>query len=103
MKASCACAHIPQIAPKVLTEQGKTKNPWPNVDAHSGILLQHFGLTEMSYYTVLFGVSRALGVLASLTWDRALGVPLPLANFTRHLTMLQACRWSARRASRLMA
>ena len=65
-----------QIAPKVLTEQGKTKNPWPNVDAHSGILLQHFGLTEMSYYTVLFGVSRALGVLASLTWDRALGLPL---------------------------
>ena len=62
-----------EIAPKVLTEQGKTKNPWPNVDAHSGILLQHFGLTEMSYYTVLFGVSRALGVLASLTWDRALG------------------------------
>jgi len=65
-----------EIAPKVLTEQGKTKNPWPNVDAHSGILLQHFGLTEMSYYTVLFGVSRALGVLASLTWDRALGLPL---------------------------
>jgi len=65
-----------EIAPKVLTEQGKTKNPWPNVDAHSGILLQHFGMTEMKYYTVLFGVSRALGVLASLTWDRALGLPL---------------------------
>jgi citrate synthase len=59
-----------------LTEQGKTKNPWPNVDAHSGILLQHFGMTEMSYYTVLFGVSRALGVLSSLCWDRALGLPI---------------------------
>lgn len=52
------------------------KNPWPNVDAHSGVLLQYYGMTEMSYYTVLFGVSRALGCLASLIWDRALGLPI---------------------------
>lgn len=69
-------ANLYDIVPGVLLEQGKAKNPWPNVDAHSGVLLQHYGLTEMSYYTVLFGVSRALGVLASLTWDRALGLPL---------------------------
>jgi len=65
-----------KIIPAVLTEQGKTKNPWPNVDAHSGILLTHYGLTEMNYYTVLFGVSRALGCMADLIWDRALGFPL---------------------------
>jgi len=64
------------IVPGVLLEQGKAKNPWPNVDAHSGVLLQHFALKEMSYYTVMFGVSRALGVLSSLVWDRALGLPL---------------------------
>lgn len=64
------------IVPDVLLEQGKAKNPWPNVDAHSGVLLTHYGLKEMNYYTVLFGVSRALGVLASLVWDRALGLPL---------------------------
>lgn len=64
------------MAPKVLTAQGKTKNPWPNVDAHSGVLLQYYGMTEMNYYTVLFGVSRALGVLSSLVWDRALGFPI---------------------------
>jgi citrate synthase len=64
------------IVPDVLREQGKAKNPWPNVDAHSGCLLQHYGMTEMHYYTVLFGVSRALGVLASLVWDRAYGLPL---------------------------
>lgn len=29
-----------EVAPGVLTEHGKTKNPWPNVDAHSGVLLQ---------------------------------------------------------------
>jgi citrate synthase len=53
---------IYEVAPGVLTQHGKTKNPWPNVDAHSGVLLQHYGLTEEKYYTVLFGVSRALGV-----------------------------------------
>ncbi|KAJ3114582.1 citrate (Si)-synthase [Phlyctochytrium bullatum] len=64
------------IVPGVLTEHGKTKNPWPNVDAHSGVLLQHYGFTEQEYYTVLFGVSRALGVMAGLVWARALGFPI---------------------------
>merc|ERR1712070_1205804 len=65
-----------KLVPDILLEQGKAKNPWPNVDAHSGVLLQHYGLKEMQYYTVLFGVSRALGCLAQLIWSRALGLPL---------------------------
>jgi citrate synthase len=36
----------------------------------------HYGVVEYDFYTVLFGVSRAIGVLASLIWDRALGLPL---------------------------
>lgn len=64
------------IVPKVLGALGKVKNPWPNVDAHSGALLVHYGLKEYGYYTVLFGVSRALGVLSALCWSRALGFPL---------------------------
>lgn len=64
------------VVPPVLLAHGKAKNPWPNVDAHSGTLLQYYGLKEASYYTVLFGVSRAIGVLASLTWDRVFGLPL---------------------------
>ena len=67
---------IYEVVPGVLKEQGKTKNPWPNVDAHSGVLLMHYGLIEHNYYTVLFGVSRAIGVLSQLFWDRALGLPL---------------------------
>jgi len=67
---------IYNIAPGILLEAGKAKNPWPNVDAHSGVLLTHYGLTQMNYYTVLFGVSRAFGVAAQLIWDRALGAPL---------------------------
>lgn len=64
------------VVPRVLAEQGKTANPWPNVDAHSGVLLQHYGLVEEDYYTVLFGVSRALGVLPSLVISRAAGLPI---------------------------
>jgi len=84
--ASC-CLPVPQelfkivstiyeVVPDVLTKHGKTKNPYPNVDAHSGVLLMHYGLTQHNYYTVLFGVSRAIGVLSQLFWDRALGLPL---------------------------
>eukprot|EP00457_Paulinella_chromatophora_P005026 gb/GEZN01005039.1/.p1 GENE.gb/GEZN01005039.1/~~gb/GEZN01005039.1/.p1 ORF type:complete len:488 (-),score=56.54 gb/GEZN01005039.1/:354-1817(-) len=67
---------IYEVVPDVLLEHGKAKNPWPNVDAHSGCLLRFYGLHEFRYYTVLFGVSRALGVLSQLVWDRALGLPL---------------------------
>lgn len=69
-------SQIYKIVPPILLELGKVKNPWPNVDAHSGVILQFYGMKEMSYYTVLFGVSRALGVMASLIWDRALGLPI---------------------------
>jgi citrate synthase len=69
-------SQIYEVVPKVLTEHGKTKNPWPNVDAHSGVLLRYYGMNEENYYTVLFGVSRALGVLAQLVWSRALGWPI---------------------------
>ncbi|HUM98613.1 MAG TPA: citrate (Si)-synthase, eukaryotic [Chitinophagaceae bacterium] len=67
---------IYETVPPILQSLGKIKNPWPNVDAHSGSLLVHYGMVEYEYYTVLFAVSRALGVLASLCWDRALGFPL---------------------------
>lgn len=65
-----------ETVPPILESLGKVKNPWPNVDAHSGALLIHYGLTEFNFYTVLFGVSRALGVLSQLVWSRALGFPL---------------------------
>ena len=52
---------------------GKIKNPWPNVDAHSGVLLYHYGFREFDYYTVVFAVSRAIGCMSSLVWSRAFG------------------------------
>lgn len=65
-----------EIAPGVLTEHGKTKNPHPNVDSASGVLFHHYGFRDPLYYTVTFGVSRGLGPLAQLIWDRALGMPI---------------------------
>lgn len=67
---------IYQVMPGILTEHGKVANPFPNVDSHSGVLLWHYGFTQYQYYTVLFGVSRAVGGLCQLYWDRALGLPL---------------------------
>ncbi|GKC06870.1 citrate synthase, mitochondrial [Tanacetum coccineum] len=64
------------VVPPILTELGKVKNPWPNVDAHSGVLLNYYGLTEARSYIVLFGVSRSIGICSQLIWDRALGLAL---------------------------
>jgi citrate synthase len=65
-----------KVVPDVLKEHGKAKNPWPNVDAGSGAILYHYGLKEFEYYTVLFSVSRSMGMLAQLVLNRALGTPI---------------------------
>jgi citrate synthase len=65
-----------RVVPPILSNIGKIKNPWPNVDAFSGSLLYHYGIKEYTFYTVLFGVSRSLGVLASLINDRVYGMPI---------------------------
>jgi citrate synthase len=64
------------VVPQVLKEQGKAKNPAPNVDAISGTLQYYYGVREFDFYTVLFGVGRALGVTANYVWARALGMPI---------------------------
>ncbi len=64
------------VVPVVLRQVKKIKDPWPNVDAGSGALLYHFGLKEFSYYTVLFSVSRALGITSQAIITRAYGLPI---------------------------
>jgi citrate synthase len=65
-----------RVVPPILEQQGKAKNPWPNVDAQSGVIQWYYGVKEYDFYTVLFGVGRALGVAANIVWDRALGYPI---------------------------
>ena len=81
-----------EVAPGVLTEHGKTKNPWPNVDAQSGVIQWYFGLKEWDFYTVLFGVGRALGCMANITWDRGLGYAI---ERPKSVTTAMLEKWAA--------
>jgi citrate synthase len=65
-----------EVVPDILREHGKAKNPWPNVDAQSGVLQWHYGITQYDFYTVLFAIGRSFGVLSNIIWDRALGYSL---------------------------
>ena len=65
-----------KVVPDILREHGKAKNPWPNVDAQSGVVQWHYGVKEYDFYTVLFAIGRSLGVLSNIIWDRALGYSL---------------------------
>ncbi len=85
-------AKIFEVAPGVLTEHGKTKNPWPNVDAQSGVIQMYYGLTEFDFYTVLFGVGRALGCMANITWDRGLGYAI---ERPKSVTTAMLEKWAA--------
>jgi citrate synthase len=78
-------ALVYDVVPKVLQEFSEERvkagkapiaNCWPNVDAGSGSLLYHYGLTEFPYYTVLFSVSRAMGMISQLVLNRALGTAI---------------------------
>jgi citrate synthase len=81
-----------EVAPGVLTEHGKTKNPWPNVDAQSGVIQWYYGVKEWDYYTVLFGVGRALGCMANITWDRGLGYAI---ERPKSVTTAMLEKWAA--------
>ncbi len=83
---------IYKLAPDILREHGKAKNPWPNVDAQSGVIQWYYGLTEYDFYTVLFGVGRALGVLTNITWDRGLGYAL---ERPKSVTTAMLEKWAA--------
>ncbi len=85
-------AMIFEVAPGVLTEHGKAKNPWPNVDAQSGVIQWYYGLREWDFYTVLFGVGRALGCMANITWDRALGYAI---ERPKSVTTAMLEKWAA--------
>ncbi|MBN2048712.1 MAG: citrate (Si)-synthase [Anaerolineaceae bacterium] len=65
-----------EVMPKVLGQTGKVKNPYPNVDAISGTLQYHYGVRHPEFYTVLFGMSRQLGLTTHAVWARALGQPI---------------------------
>ncbi|HXV14193.1 MAG TPA: citrate (Si)-synthase [Candidatus Krumholzibacteria bacterium] len=66
-------SRMAEVVPAVLKKHGKAKNPYPNVDFGMGAVWHHFGLTELAYYTVPFAISLAMGMLAQLVINRAVG------------------------------
>ena len=85
-------ALVYEVVPDVLMEQGKAKNPWPNVDAISGSLQYHYGVKEFDFYTVMFGVSRLLGVTANAVWARALAQPIERPKSLTTLMLEEAAK-----------
>ena len=79
-----------EVLPGVLSEYGRVKNPFPNVDAISGTLQYYYGICDFDFHTVLFGVSRILGLTTHAVWSRALGKPIerPKSMTTRMLEEL---------------
>jgi len=74
------------VVPPILQEIPKISNPYPNVDAVSGSLLNAAGLTDDEYYTVLFGWSRVVGIAAQIVDERlhlrdGRGVPIYRPRF----------------------
>ena len=65
-----------EVVPEILKSTGKVKDPYPNVDGYSGSVLHYYNLKEQDFYTVMFGVSRIMGITAQLIWARAVGFPI---------------------------
>jgi citrate synthase len=82
-------SRVYEVVPPILEATGKVKNPWPNVDAHSGVLLLKYGMKEYDFFTVLFGVSRSLGILSQLIWSRTLAMPIERPSSTTTNIMIK--------------
>lgn len=59
-----------KVGSEILKKKGKAADPYPNVDAVSGCLLSACGLKDENYYTVLFGLSRCVGIAAQIVYER---------------------------------
>eukprot|EP01055_Gregarina_sp_Pseudo9_P000317 Gregarina_sp_Pseudo_9__316@NODE_1204_length_1781_cov_34_200918_g1130_i0_p1_GENE_NODE_1204_length_1781_cov_34_200918_g1130_i0NODE_1204_length_1781_cov_34_200918_g1130_i0_p1_ORF_typecomplete_len524_score92_13Citrate_synt/PF00285_21/1_3e62_NODE_1204_length_1781_cov_34_200918_g1130_i01031674 len=73
IKLNLVCSEVVQ---EVLSRKPKVSNPHPNVDCGSGTALYYCGVREPEFFTVLFGLSRSVGILASIVWARIFKCPL---------------------------
>ena len=62
--------HLRTVGTKVLKENEKISNPYPNVDAMSGTILTAAGFPYPEYYTILFGLSRSIGIAIQIVYER---------------------------------
>ncbi len=64
--------NLREVGVEFLKQFPKISNPYPNVDAVSGVLLDSIGLKDDTYYTVLFGFSRCMGIAAQIVYERTM-------------------------------
>lgn len=55
---------------KILSENPKITDPHANVDAISGTLLSASGFPFPQYFTILFGLSRSVGISIQIVYER---------------------------------
>lgn len=55
---------------RVLKENPKISDPYPNIDAITGTMLTAAGFPYSDYYTVLFGMSRCVGISIQIVYER---------------------------------
>jgi len=67
---------LTDVVPPLLKKHTQVKDPYPNIDLISGVLLYHFGMKELEFYPLMFGVSLLLGMNAQLIINRALLSPI---------------------------
>lgn len=62
--------HLRSAGTKVLLENPKISDPHPNIDAISGTLLVMGGFDYPEYFTLLFGLSRIVGIARQIVYER---------------------------------
>ena len=62
--------HLRSAGPKVLAENPKISNPYPNIDAISGVVLSAAGFDYPHYFTALFGLARSIGISIQIVYER---------------------------------
>jgi citrate synthase len=55
---------------KVLKENSKISDPYPNIDAITGVMLSAAGFPFPEYYTLLFGLARTVGIAIQIVDER---------------------------------
>ena len=55
---------------RVLKENPKVSDPYPNIDAITGSVLTVAGFPYPDYYTVLFGLARCVGIAIQIVYER---------------------------------
>ncbi|MBI5272787.1 MAG: citrate (Si)-synthase [Chlamydiia bacterium] len=71
---------------RVLKENPKISDPYPNVDAITGTMLMAAGFPYPDYFTVLFGLSRCVGIAIQIVYERleargGKGTPIMRPNY----------------------